>query len=1166
MQSKRDKVQSKHLPNQNRQWRYRGHVTFPEQASVAPQIELEAQIARPRNGTGAIDSPLLRTSTDCVTSFFLSEENLENGIDLCHSSEGVNGAPGYSRLSDCFVTEPVVLRWFEQQDSSTGKPHPHPWDLDSSACLKLALSDSNFNPSLPSYLKAELVSELSRPDRVCVWSFAPGLFRETQFEVRLKPQASLTSVPCPRWPPGQERYLRETVHRFLRFGLVELASPFCEAAVRPHIVPKIIPHPERKNDFVVSKLRFTQDYIPRNPSLVFPLPNIPDPDVFRDSFVGFQYLGTFDLSCGFFHGLVKEDCRDLLAFWTPQGIMRPTRCPMGVSSAPGWFQSAMEHSSNFGSMACYGRSCRAYMDDLPHGGHTWKEYLQTVCEIVDAAVACGARFAPDKARFGFYELPIIGQIVGRHGKKIPVSKSEPLLRMERSSFVDQTSVRVYLGMVNYLNKYVPNLATILSPLHRLVGKVSFDFDDKCWAAVRQVNRIMAAGPVLSAPNWDWPFIIQTDADLPDGCGGVLCQRDPSLPSPEIKGGKSTAQDKRPLRVIHYVSHKWTTAQRKWHVYVKEAYGIMFNVRRSLYYLQASRFVTQIETDQQPLIWLEHATSPLVMGWVTQWLWQFRWRVVYVKGVNNGLADGLSRPPVIAPGRLAPEGVEASVKALLPLIVIPPGPCSVWVYLREAESLKKLFVAPNRVVEHKSPTIGNIESLWDVAIIIPGTEQSPIVARNLFRVGKPFALLIPVDLVSFIAEGCPDVEPLLEETKKIMFLNQHLLWLVWRFGVSQHEVFNVELILAETESKQVSRADIAQAQKRDGIDGSSPLLHAELRSQASLQRGLWGINEDDHFRVLVPSSLVAALIWAAHLRFNHARSPRLYRFLRPRFLFLTPEGGDGTEGIIRSTLDQCHFCAVARARKQVTHGKLSSMEWTSSGQCLCFDHFSVDTPSREGHTKVLTVVDPLGPIGFFPVVSTGAAEWLDVLVSRWFCFYDPPEAFFSDNGRSFRSTLGKMLCSSLSIKQLFSGPHAPWMNGIAERAQQCLIIALRALPPTEKDLWHLTLPMVTRAEMIAVPPSGISRFELTFGRPPVSSLDLMLSSDLSEQRATNNMVIDPLSLVPALRNSRGSLQSLVFTTFAGRQIRSETWHPAVRSGFEGGILPPYPWSPEDLPSI
>jgi len=236
-----------------------------------------------------------------------------------------------------------------------------------------------------------------------------------------------------------------------------------------------------------------------------------------------------------------------------------------------------------------------------------------------------------------------------------------------------------------------------------------------------------------------------------------------------------------------------------------------------------------------------------------------------------------------------------------------------------------------------------------------------------------------------------------------------------------------------------------------------------------------------------------------------------------------------------------------------------MQWTSAGQCLCFDHFSVDVKSREGHTKVLTVVDPLGPIGFFPVVSTGAAEWLEVLVSRWFCFFDPPEAFFSDNGRAFRSTLGKMICSALSIQQVFSGPHAPWMNGIAERAQQCLIIALRGLPASEKDMWHLALPMLTRAEMVAVPPSGVSRYEMTFGRPPVSPLDLMLSADMAAQRAVSPSVVEATSLVATLRNARQVVTAYAAASrawYLQRSLESKSLRKLVTPQFAKGALVVY----------
>jgi len=116
---------------------------------------------------------------------------------LLHSPNGVNGVA--SQLVECFVSEPVVRKYYEQQEAAGEKTHP--WDMKAEQCLQIALRPENFNPSLPSHLRAQIVSELSRPDRICVWSFAPGVFRETEFEVQLKPHSSLKSVPCPRWPP-----------------------------------------------------------------------------------------------------------------------------------------------------------------------------------------------------------------------------------------------------------------------------------------------------------------------------------------------------------------------------------------------------------------------------------------------------------------------------------------------------------------------------------------------------------------------------------------------------------------------------------------------------------------------------------------------------------------------------------------------------------------------------------------------------------------------------------------------------------------------------------------------------------------------------------------------------------------------------------------------------
>jgi len=115
---------------------------------------------------------LRQRASNSVTNSFLQERRPD--VDLLHSPNGVNGVA--SQLVECFVSEPVVRKYYEQQEAAGEKTHP--WDLKAEQCLQIALRPENFNPSLPSRLRAQIVSELSRPDRICVWSFAPGVFRD----------------------------------------------------------------------------------------------------------------------------------------------------------------------------------------------------------------------------------------------------------------------------------------------------------------------------------------------------------------------------------------------------------------------------------------------------------------------------------------------------------------------------------------------------------------------------------------------------------------------------------------------------------------------------------------------------------------------------------------------------------------------------------------------------------------------------------------------------------------------------------------------------------------------------------------------------------------------------------------------------------------------------
>lgn len=141
------------------------------------------------------------------------------------------------------------------------------------------------------------------------------------------------------------------------------------------------------------------------------------------------------------------------------------------------------------------------------------------------------------------------------------------------------------------------------------------------AAFQALKHALVSAPVLSLPDFDKQFVIETDAcDV--GIGAVLSQQGHPLA---------------------YVSRALGPRNRALSVYEKEYLAILLAVEQWRSYLQLGKFL--IKTDHQSLT---HLTDQrLHTEWQQKMLTKMmglQFKVVYKKGINNGAADALSRKP------------------------------------------------------------------------------------------------------------------------------------------------------------------------------------------------------------------------------------------------------------------------------------------------------------------------------------------------------------------------------------------------------------------------------------------------------------------------------------------------------------------------------------------
>jgi hypothetical protein len=176
-------------------------------------------------------------------------------------------------------------------------------------------------------------------------------------------------------------------------------------------------------------------------------------------------------------------------------------------------------------------------------------------------------------------------------------------------------LRSFLGFAGYYRKFVKNFGVISRPLMNLVKKNAIYLwtqdHDSAFAALKQA---LISAPVLALPNFDQPFITETDAC--DGGGGWCCT--------DARGS--------PFGIL---SKALGVKNKGLSTYEKEYMAILLAVQHWKAYLQQAKFF--IHTDHKSLAQLneqrlhnpwQHKVFTKLLG--------LQYKIVYKKGLKTEL--------------------------------------------------------------------------------------------------------------------------------------------------------------------------------------------------------------------------------------------------------------------------------------------------------------------------------------------------------------------------------------------------------------------------------------------------------------------------------------------------------------------------------------------------
>ena len=354
----------------------------------------------------------------------------------------------------------------------------------------------------------------------------------------------------------------------------------------------------------------------------YPIPKVED---LLATLGGREKFTKLDMSQAYQQLQLDHESKRYTTINTHKGLFQYNRLPYGISSAPGIFQRNMENLLQNISYVIVRE------DDILVSGAKDGDHLKNLEEVFKRLPKAGLRLKKGKCVFMEPQVTYLGHSVSKEGIQPMEDKVEAITNAPPPRNVSE--LKSYLGMINYYQKFLPNLSSVLALLHRLLNsKTHWHWGKDQQQAFEQSKSFLKSSRLLVHYDDKKELILACDASE-NGLGAVL--------SHKMEDGSE--------HPISFASRTLTKAERNYSNLEREALAVIFGVKKFHQYLYGRQFI--LETDHKPLEPLfndKKATPAMATARIQRWaltLAAYNYTIKYKPGIEHGNADALSRLPL-----------------------------------------------------------------------------------------------------------------------------------------------------------------------------------------------------------------------------------------------------------------------------------------------------------------------------------------------------------------------------------------------------------------------------------------------------------------------------------------------------------------------------------------
>ena len=420
---------------------------------------------------------------------------------------------------------------------------------------------------------------------------------------KVQPVTSGKSRPV---PPKLQAEVTKEIAKMLKEGVIqESTSPWCSPILCV-----------RKPD---GRIRFCIDFREVNDVTQADGGELPHMAAQLHVLRGSKLFATLDASSGYWQVPLTDGAKPVTGFSFQGTHYEFTVLPFGVKNGPSIFARLMNKLLRH--LVDRGEPIGIYFDDITVGGETEEHHFQLLEEVLAILETNCITLSTSKASFLQHEAKILGFVVDKDGIMPDEAKVAAIRNCPQPRCA--SDLRSFLGKINFIGSFIPELQLVLSPLNKLahLPKGKFAMTPESLAAFQAARELVADKLKNAHPDFSKPFRLTTDAS-DYGIGGFLSQ---------IQDGKE--------RVVACFSEAFTGAELNWNTRDKELYALVSGTRKFRYFLLGGTFTWV--TDHKPLLGPEHQLTAKVHRWRDE-LSAYDFSTVHLCGAKNATADALSR--------------------------------------------------------------------------------------------------------------------------------------------------------------------------------------------------------------------------------------------------------------------------------------------------------------------------------------------------------------------------------------------------------------------------------------------------------------------------------------------------------------------------------------------